>query len=86
VLHVTPDSASGGPLRLVRNGDRIRLSVRERRIDLLVDATELNKRAAATTSAQAQPERGYAKLYAKEILGADEGCDFAFLRPPMPAG
>jgi dihydroxy-acid dehydratase len=86
VLHVTPDSASGGPLRLVRNGDRIRLSVRERRIDLLVDAAELNKRAAATTSAQAQPERGYAKLYAKEILGADEGCDFAFLRPPMPAG
>jgi dihydroxy-acid dehydratase len=86
VLHVTPDSASGGPLRLVRNGDRIRLSVRERRIDLLVDAAELNKRAAATTSAQAQPERGYAKLYAKEILGADEGCDFAFLRPPVPAG
>jgi dihydroxy-acid dehydratase len=86
VLHVTPDSASGGPLRLVRNGDRIRLSVRERRIDLLLDAAELNRRIATTTCAQAQPERGYDKLYAKEILGADEGCDFAFLRPSMPAG
>ncbi|HKN08809.1 MAG TPA: dihydroxy-acid dehydratase, partial [Pseudomonadota bacterium] len=86
VLHVTPDAASGGPLGLVRDGDRIRLSVKERRIDLLVDAAELNQRAAAAKSAQksaqAQPERGYARLYAREILGADEGCDFAFLRPP----
>jgi dihydroxyacid dehydratase/phosphogluconate dehydratase len=86
VLHVTPDSASGGPLRLVRNGDRIRLSVKERRIDLLLDAAEMSNRIAATTCAQAQPERGYDKLYAKEILGADAGCDFAFLRPPAPAG
>ena len=45
VLHVTPDAASGGPLGLVRNGDRIRLSVKERRIDLLVDEAELKKRA-----------------------------------------
>jgi dihydroxy-acid dehydratase len=80
VLHVTPDSACGGPLGLVRNGDRIRLSVRERRIDLLVDPAELKKRTPAAT--HASPERGYAKLYANEILGADEGCDFAFLRPP----
>jgi len=86
VLHVTPDSASGGPLGLVRNGDRIRLSVKERRIDLLVDDAELRKRAAATKSAQAKPDRGYAKLYAQEILGADEGCDFAFLRPAAAAG
>jgi dihydroxy-acid dehydratase len=83
VLHVTPDSASGGPLGLVRDGDRIRLSVRERRIDLLVEEAELKKRFAAMTCAQAPPSRGYAKLYAKEILGADEGCDFAFLRPPI---
>jgi dihydroxy-acid dehydratase len=86
VLHVTPDSASGGPLRLVRNGDRIRLSVKDRRIDLLLDAAELSHRVAATACAQAQPARGYDKLYAKEILGADAGCDFAFLRPPAPAG
>jgi dihydroxy-acid dehydratase len=81
VLHVTPDAASGGPLDLVRSGDRIRLSVKERRIDLLVEAPELKARAAAVKPAQTQPERGYAKLYAQEILGADEGCDFAFLRP-----
>ena len=85
VLHVTPDSASGGPLGLVRNGDRIRLSVKERRIDLVVDDGELRKRAAAMKSAQAKPDRGYAKLYAQEILGADEGCDFAFLRPTAAA-
>ena len=83
VLHVTPDAASGGPLGLVRDGDRIRLSVRQRRIDLLVDAGELARRAAAMNRAPELPARGYARLYASEILGADEGCDFAFLRPPM---
>ncbi len=81
VLHVTPDAASGGPLGLVRNGDRIRLSVKARRIELLVDDAELKKRAAMPRPAQEQPTRGYAKLYAQEILGADEGCDFRFLRP-----
>jgi dihydroxy-acid dehydratase len=83
VLHVTPDAASGGPLALVRTGDRIRLSVKARRVDLLVDEGELRRRAAAASRMQEQPERGYAKLYAQEILGADEGCDFAFLRPPL---
>jgi dihydroxy-acid dehydratase len=83
VLHVTPDAASGGPLGLVREGDRIRLSVRQRRIELLVDAGELARRAAAVKRAPELPARGYARLYASEILGADEGCDFAFLRPPM---
>ena len=81
VLHVTPDAASGGPLALVRSGDRIRLSVKQRRIDLLVEDAELKARSAALKPAPMQPERGYAKLYAQEILGADEGCDFAFLRP-----
>jgi dihydroxy-acid dehydratase len=85
VLHVTPDAASGGPLALVRGGDRIRLSVRERRIDLLVEQAELEHRRAALPPPPARPERGYAKLYASEILGADEGCDFAFLRPPPKA-
>jgi len=85
VLHVTPDSASGGPLGLVRSGDRIRLSVKERRIDLLVEEVELKARAAAIKPTQMQPERGYAKLYAHEILGADDGCDFAFLRPTVRA-
>src|SRR5712675_851174 len=81
VLHITPDAASGGPLGLVRNGDRIRLSVKERRIELMVEEAELKKRAATTKLVVEKPSRGYAKLYAQEILGADEGCDFAFLRP-----
>ncbi|MCC6890159.1 MAG: dihydroxy-acid dehydratase [Hyphomicrobiales bacterium] len=81
VLHVTPDSASGGPLGLVRNGDRIRLSVKERRIELLVDEAELTKRVAPLHPQAQTPTRGYAKLYAEQILGADQGCDFAFLRP-----
>jgi dihydroxy-acid dehydratase len=81
VLHVTPDSASGGPLGLVRNGDRIRLSVKGRRIELLVDDAELKRRAAAAKSPAEAPARGYSRLYAQEILGADQGCDFAFLKP-----
>ena len=81
VLHVTPDSASGGPLSLVRNGDRIRLSVKQRRIDLIVDDAELKRRAAASRPAADMPKRGYSRLYAEQILGADEGCDFGFLRP-----
>jgi dihydroxy-acid dehydratase len=85
VLHVTPDAASGGPLGLVRSGDRIRLSVKDRRIDLLVDEAELKARAAANKPVPMQAERGYAKLYVQEILGADEGCDFAFLRPAAAA-
>jgi dihydroxy-acid dehydratase len=81
VLHITPDAASGGPLALVRSGDRIKLSVRNRTIDLVVDATELSKRAAELPQPPEPPARGYASLYAREILGADQGCDFAFLKP-----
>ncbi|HUC51333.1 MAG TPA: dihydroxy-acid dehydratase [Xanthobacteraceae bacterium] len=81
VLHVTPDAASGGPLGLVRTGDRIGLSVKARKIELLVDDAELKKRAAAVKSVMEKPTRGYAKLFAEQILGADEGCDFKFLMP-----
>jgi dihydroxy-acid dehydratase len=83
VLHVTPDSASGGPLAAVRSGDRIRLSVQNRRIELLVDDRELHRRLAEAKPLEEKPARGYAKLYAEQILGADEGCDFSFLRPPL---
>jgi dihydroxy-acid dehydratase len=79
VLHVTPDAASGGPLGLVRSGDRIQLSVKQRSIALLVDEPELKKRAAASSPPAEKPQRGYAKLFAEQILGADEGCDFKFL-------
>jgi dihydroxy-acid dehydratase len=81
VLHVTPDAAAGGPLALVRTGDRIKLSVKSRTIDLLVGEAELKKRAAALKGKPPVPARGYAKLYAEQILGADQGCDFEFLRP-----
>ena len=81
ILHVTPDSASGGPLGLVKTGDRIRLSVKQRRVDLLVDDKELERRKAASEKSIQTPARGYARLYAQEILGADQGCDFAFLKP-----
>ena len=81
ILHVTPDSASGGPLGLVKTGDRIRLSVKQRHVDLLVDDKELERRRAASKKSIEPPARGYARLYAQEILGADQGCDFAFLKP-----
>ena len=80
VLHVSPESAVGGPLALVRNGDRIQLSVRARRIDLLVDETELARRRAAWRPAATPPARGYAKLYMDHVLQAEHGCDFDFLR------
>jgi dihydroxy-acid dehydratase len=77
VLHVTPDAASGGPLAKVRNGDRIRLSVRERRLDLLVDPAELARRPVAPSP---KATRGYARFYQEQILQADHGCDFNLLR------
>jgi dihydroxy-acid dehydratase len=85
VLHVTPDAASGGPLARVRDGDRIRLSVRERRLDLLVASEELARR---PLSPPPRPARGYARLYHDQILQADRGCDFDFLRkrPTEKAG
>jgi dihydroxy-acid dehydratase len=79
VLHVAPDAASGGPLALVKDGDRIRLSVKERRLDLLVAEEELARRRAGFVSPPVPP-RGYARLYNEHILQADGGCDFDFLR------
>ena len=83
VLHVSPEAAAGGPLGLVKNGDRIRLSVAERRLDLLIDEPELSHRRADWQVAQKSrvlPTRGYQKLYLDEVLQADQGCDFGFLR------
>jgi dihydroxy-acid dehydratase len=84
VLHVTPEAAAGGPLGLVRHGDRIRLSVKERRLDLLVDDAELGRRRAVPANGT-RPRRGYRKLFLDHVLQADEGCDFDFLRQPGPA-
>jgi dihydroxy-acid dehydratase len=79
VLHVSPDAASGEPIGLVQSGDRIRLSVRNRAIDLLIDEAELARRRSTRNSNQAYPKRGYARLYSREVLQADQGCDFDFL-------
>jgi len=87
VLHITPESAVGGPLALVKNGDMIRLDVEKRSIDLLVDAAELAKRRAAL-ALPAKPDwakRGYAHLFNETILQADEGCDFDFMRGKGPS-
>ena len=82
VLHITPESAVGGPLALVQNGDMIRLDVARRSIDLLVDAAEMEKRRAALAPASTPKwaRRGYAHLFNETILQADEGCDFDFMR------
>jgi dihydroxy-acid dehydratase len=87
VLHITPESADGGPLALVQTGDQIRLDVAGRRIDLLVEVAELDRRR-ATLGAVVQPEwaeRGYAHLLYHTMLQADEGCDFDFMRAKFRA-
>jgi dihydroxy-acid dehydratase len=80
VLHVSPEAAAGGPLALVRNGDRIKLSIKERRIDLLVPEKDLSERRKSWRPPVAIPARGYAKLYMDHVLQAEHGCDFDFLR------
>ncbi len=81
VLHVSPESAVGGPLALVQTGDRIALSVDQRKLDLLVDDEELSKRAEALKAKgpRATPDRGYVKMYIENVTQAHEGCDFGFL-------
>ncbi|MDP3600584.1 MAG: IlvD/Edd family dehydratase [Bosea sp. (in: a-proteobacteria)] len=80
VLHITPESAVGGPLGLVRDGDLIRLDVEAREIALLVDEAELERRKSEwqPPAHLAQESRGYRHLYLTTVLQADEGCDFDF--------
>jgi dihydroxy-acid dehydratase len=80
VLHVAPEAAVGGPLALVHSGDRIRMSVENRSLDLLVGEKELRRRRKALPASAAGPRRGYARLYHDHVLQADAGCDFDFLR------
>ncbi|WP_042260136.1 IlvD/Edd family dehydratase [Paraburkholderia heleia] len=94
VLHVTPESAIGGPLALVQSGDRIRLSVANRSIDVLVSEEELARRAQSLAPRTQDPAaRGYRKLFLTSITQADQGCDFDFLaaaemtaKVPKPRG
>ncbi|MBB4002619.1 MAG: dihydroxy-acid dehydratase [Aurantimonas endophytica] len=83
VLHVAPEAAIGGPLAFVQSGDRIRISVCDKSIELLVDEAELARRRESfePSSKPASERRGYDRIYAEEVLQADEGCDFAILQP-----
>ncbi|MEZ5824679.1 MAG: dihydroxy-acid dehydratase [Geminicoccaceae bacterium] len=87
VLHATPEAAAGGPLALVRDGDRITLDVPNRKLTLDVDEAEFEKRRAAWQPAPTEPDlRGYRKLYLEHVLQADEGVDLDFLtRRPYTA-
>ena len=78
VLHVAPEAAIGGPLAAVRTGDRIRLSVANKTIDLLVPAEEIARRL-ANIAPPPVPKRGYRNLYRRSVLQAPLGCDFDFL-------
>ena len=80
ILHIAPEAAVGGPLALVRTGDRIKLSVKDRTLDLLVDDAELAKRRAALKAPAAEGHRGYDKLFRESVMQAPDGCDFEFLR------
>ncbi|HKA42458.1 MAG TPA: IlvD/Edd family dehydratase [Burkholderiales bacterium] len=84
VLHVTPESAAGGPLALVKNGDRIRLDVPKRRLELLVSSAELKGRRKKWKAPAPRPEdgRGYRKLFLETVTQANRGCDFEFLSAP----
>ncbi len=80
VLHVSPESAAGGPLAIVKNGDGIQLDVPARRLELLVPETEIKKRLTGWRPPAPHYQRGYGKMFLDHILQAHEGCDFDFLR------
>jgi dihydroxy-acid dehydratase len=86
VLHVTPESAIGGPLAYVQTGDRIRLSVSKREISLLVSEEELTQRQRNMPVAHPVADRGYHKLFLQTVNQADQGADFDFLRASEAKG
>jgi dihydroxy-acid dehydratase len=84
VLHVAPESAVGGPLALVRDGDEIELDVPRRTLTLRVGDEELARRKAAWTPRPPHFSRGYGRLFLDHVLQANEGCDFDYLRGKTP--
>ena len=80
VVHIAPESAVGGPLAAVKNGDWIELDAPSRRLELLITDAELNNRLAAWRPPAPHYERGYGKMFLEHVLQAHEGCDFDFLR------
>ena len=83
ILHVSPEAALGGPLALVRTGDKVLLDVPERRLELLVDDLELSERRSTFNppSRHEGSERGYLNLFLRSVTQAEDGCDFDFLKP-----
>jgi dihydroxy-acid dehydratase len=79
VLHVTPESFIGGPLALVRDGDQIELNVAERKLNLLVDDSELSHRREAWKPQPPRYARGFGSLYVSHVTQANLGCDFDFM-------
>lgn len=79
VLHVSPESAAGGPLGLVRDGDVVVLDAHAGTLDVELTESEWARRRAEANPSAAQPVRGYAALYVDRVLQADQGCDFDFL-------
>ena len=79
VLHVAPESAIGGPLALVHDGDEIELDMAARRLELLVDEVELTRRRAEWQPPPPASPSGYVRLFHDHVLQADKGCDFDFL-------
>jgi dihydroxy-acid dehydratase len=79
VLHVAPESAAGGPLAAVRDGDPIVLDVESRRLDLDIPPEELARRLDEDTAPPARFSRGYGAMYSAHVMQADQGCDFDFL-------
>jgi dihydroxy-acid dehydratase len=84
-LHIAPESAIGGPLAAVQTGDLIELDVPNRSLSLLVQADQIEKRLAERKIAPAHFERGYGRLFIENVLQANEGCDFSFLRKAPPS-
>jgi dihydroxy-acid dehydratase len=84
VLHVAPESFIGGPLALVKDGDRIELDIERRRLQLLIDDAEMMKRKRAWKAPARRFERGYGALFSQHIRQANEGCDFDFLEGTAP--
>ena len=80
VVHAAPESAANGPLAAVRSGDMIELDVPNRRLDLMVEDREVQRRLSEGGNGRQPPARGYGRLFAQHVLQADKGCDFDFLR------
>jgi dihydroxy-acid dehydratase len=85
ILHVCPEAAIAGPLSIVQNGDRIRLNVVERKLEVVLSETEIANRLSRFSPLANSHLRGYPRLYIDHVLQADQGCDFDFLRPKNAA-